>query len=63
MLFINYSSHEALTGCRWLRGDITAPLLDYGRSVLSDVPTVQSAAAKWHAANPVFRGAGPPGRG
>lgn len=43
--------------------DITAQLVDYGRSVLSDVPTVQLAAAEWHAANPVQREAGPRGGG
>lgn len=43
--------------------DITAQFVDYGRSGLSDVPAVQSAAAEWHAANPVRREAGPQGRG
>lgn len=46
-----------------LSEDIPAQRVDYGRSVLIDVPAVQSAAAEWRAANPVRRGAGPQRRG
>lgn len=43
--------------------DIPAQLADYGRSVSTDAPVVQSEAAQRRAANPVERGAGPEERG
>lgn len=57
----NYSSQKARPATSFW--DITAQLVDYGRSVLIDVPIVQSEAAKKNAANPVPRGAGPQRRG
>ncbi|KAI9548426.1 hypothetical protein NQZ68_007282 [Dissostichus eleginoides] len=57
-MLLNYISHETLSFSHWVFGDIPAHLVDYGRSVLIDVSSVQSGTARRCSANPVAGGRG-----